>query len=87
MVFFYYKIVDFVGPTLPIFPIFLQFLLLKSDYSSSNLKKQALPLVMRLVLVKNIMYLPKTSLRSNGKARFLRLELNIGHAKGSKYIL
>ena len=60
---------------LTIFPTFFQFYLLKSDYFSSNLKKRALSLLLRPILDKNNLVLPKTDVKSQGKARFLRLEL------------
>ena len=68
---------------LTIIPTFLQFYLLKSDYFSSNLKKRALPWLLTPFLGKNNFIFPRTGVKSQGKARFLRLELNIGLYKGS----
>ena len=52
----------------------------------NNLKKRALPWLLTPVLGKNNFIFPRTGVKSQGKARFLRLELNIGRAKGSTYI-
>jgi poly(3-hydroxyalkanoate) synthetase len=66
---------------LTIFPTFLQFLLLKNNFFSSNLKKRALSWFLRNILSKNNLVSPKTTVKSRDKAHFLRLELNIGRVK------
>ena len=55
----------------------------KSDYFSSNLKKRALPWFLTHILWKNNLVLPKKGVKRLGRARFLRLELNIAPKKSS----